>query len=117
MPTIEMEWVGTERRRSERLRTAVVIYVTSLDPELEFSGRCNTTDVSLHGCQFFIARPFKHGAPLRLDIPDTQRTATARVVRSMPVLPDMNVMLWKVGVELDLPGNCWGVERPPRDWK
>ena len=111
----EVQTIGTERRRSQRMLLSVPIIIESLDRLVFFSGRCNTTDVSLHGCQFFISRPFRRGVELRLDIPQTQSTATAHVVRSMPASPDMKVMLWKVGVEFTHPGNYWGVDPPP-DW-
>ena len=111
----EVQTIGTERRRSQRILLAVPINIESLDPLLLFSGRCNTADVSFHGCQFFLSRPLKRGVRLRLDIPHTQATATAHVVRSMPAAADMKVMLWKIGVECAHPGNFWGVESPP-DW-
>ncbi|TAL12206.1 MAG: PilZ domain-containing protein [Nitrospirae bacterium] len=112
---LETQTRGTERRRSHRVLLAAPIIIESLDSLVFFSGRCNTVDVSFHGCQFFISRPFRRGVQLRLDIPHTQHTAIAHVVRSMPAAPDMKVMLWKVGVELAHPGNFWGVESPP-DW-
>ena len=108
--------IGTERRLSQRVSLSTPIHIESLDPLVLFSGRCNTADVSFHGCQFFVSRPFQHGVRLRLDIPDTPGTVTAHVVRAMPAAPAMNVRLWKVGVELDHRGNVWKVESPPADW-
>ena len=112
----ERQTISTERRRSQRLTMASVVHIVSLDPLLDFSGRCNTINVSLHGCQFFITRPFKHHAWLRLDVPNSNRSVTARVVRSMPASPDINVKLWKVGVKFDRPGNFLGIDAPPPDW-
>ena len=108
--------IGTERRRSQRIPLAVPIDVTSVTPSQVFGGRCNTIDVSFHGCQFFITRPFKHGERLLICIPDTQRTTSAHVIRSMPAMPGMSVRLWKVAVDLTQPGNFWEVESPPPDW-
>jgi len=112
----ETRTIGTERRRSQRMPLSIPVDVVSFDSSPPFRGRCNTIDVSFHGCQFFITRPFKHGARLLLDILNTHHTATAYVVRVMPAVPDMKVMLWKIGVALDLPSNYWGVETPPPDW-
>ena len=110
------ETIGTERRRSQRIPLSIPITIASLEPSLLFSGLCNTLDVSFHGCQFFLSRPFKHGTRLLLESSDTQHTISAHVVRSMPATPDMNVMLWKISVELTHPGNFWGVQSPPPDW-
>jgi len=109
------EKIGTERRRSQRIALSVPINIASLAPLL-FSGRCNTVEVSFHGCQFFLSRPFKQGTQLRLDILDTQHTATAQVVRSISGMPDMQAKIWKICVELDDPGNVWGIASPPLDW-
>ena len=117
--------IGTQRRRSQRIPLSIPIMITSLEPSLLFSGLCNTMDVSFHGCQFFISCPFKHGTRLLLEqhgtrllleIPDMQHTTSARVVRSIPAIQGMQMMLWKVSVELNHPGNLWGVQSPPSDW-
>ena len=106
--------VGAERRRSQRIALSLAIDVTNADPSLLFSGRCNTIDVNAHGCQFFLTRPFKHGTPLLISIVDAHQTATAYVVRSMPVSPEMHVRLWKICVEFVRPGNYWEVQSPPQ---
>src|ERR1700752_5298914 len=108
--------INTERRRSRGMPLADPLDIDSLGPLVPFCGQCNTADVSFRGCQFFITRPFKHGTRLRLEIPKTQATLTALVVRSIPAVPGMKEMLWRVCVELPTPGNYWGVEPPPPDW-
>ena len=110
--------VGTERRRSKRIPLSVSVKIESLDHLVLFYGHCNTADVSLHGCQFFVTRPFKRGTRLLLDIRDAYHTISvhAHVVRSLPAAPGMKGMLWRVGVEITNPGNYWGVESPPPDW-
>ncbi len=113
MPTIDKR--TAERRRSQRIPLAAPINISGLD-SLLFGGRCNTVDVSLHGCQFFITRPMRHGERLRIHVADTDCTVTARVVRSMPAVLDMKVKLWKISVEFESPCNVWGVESAPPDW-
>jgi hypothetical protein len=99
-----------DRRRSERVASPIPLIVSSRDPFLAFSGQCNTVDVSYHGCRFVAACPLQHNARLSLRTPSCDRIATARVVRSIPARPGPDVDSWLVGVELDTPGNYWGVD-------
>ncbi len=103
---------NTDRRRSRRVAVTTPIDLTTAEPSMQFSGRCNSIDASLHGCQFFLTRPFKHATLLRLHLPGTQETIAAYVVRSMPALPDMNMKLWKICVEFARPGNYFGTDNP-----
>ena len=98
------------RRRSERVPLSALLTVFSLDPWLAFTGRCNTVDVSCHGCRLVTSRPFLHNTKLRLNISFNNRTVTSHVVRSIPVLPAPLVGTWFVSVELDTPGDYWQVQ-------
>lgn len=105
-----------ERRRSQRIPHSVPLFVTSLDAPLTFVGKVKTVEVSYHGCLIHALRPFPHGTKLRLDIVYGNRTTTARVVHSDPVGTGMQLTTWRVGLELDKPGNVWMVDPPPPDW-
>jgi hypothetical protein len=89
--------------------------VTSLDPAHPFSEQCNTTLVNAHGCGLITPCEFGHGIQVRLEIVSAQRHTTARVAEVVPLGGDPET--WLVGLELDIPGNFWGIEYAPSDWK
>ncbi|HKN71454.1 MAG TPA: PilZ domain-containing protein [Terriglobales bacterium] len=102
-------------RRSTRLPLEVPVLVTSLDPARQFSEPCNTTLVNAHGCGVIAPREFEKGTQVRLEIVPAKRHTTARVAEVVPLGGDPET--WLVGLELDVPGNFWGIEYAPSDWK
>src|SRR5271163_2689711 len=102
-------------RRSTRLPLEVPVLVTSLDSALQFYEQCNTTLVNAHGCGLIVARNITHGIQVRLEIVSAKRHTTARVAEVVPLGGDPET--WLVGLELDVPGNFWGIEYAPSDWK
>lgn len=106
---------GMDRRRSQRITLSTPVNVQSLDPLFTFDGRCYTVDVSSHGCRLIAPRSFQPRVRLRLIILPNERATTARVIRSVPVLP-ASLDTWDIGVELDIPGDYWDVQSPPSDW-
>lgn len=102
-------------RRSTRLPLEIPVRVTSLDPSHPFSEQCNTTLVNAHGCGLIAPCEFGQGIPVRLEIVSAQRHTTARVAEVVPLGGDPET--WLVGLELDIPGNFWGIEYAPSDWK
>ncbi len=89
--------------------------VTSLDDSQPFSERCSTTLVNAHGCGMIVARAIPQGIRVRLEIVSAMRHTTARVAEVVPL--GGNPETWLVGLELDVPGNFWGIEYAPSDWK
>ena len=104
-----------ERRRSQRIRQFVPLFVRCLDSPFTFGGNLKTVEVSSHGCVIHALRPFPRGTGLRLDILYSNRTTTARVVHSKPIGTGMFHTIWTVALELDKPGDVWMVNPPP-DW-
>src|SRR6266850_1877906 len=104
-----------ERRRSQRIRQSVPLFVRCLDSPVAFGGNLNTVEVSGHGCVVHSLRPFPRGTEMRLDILYGNRTATARVIHSDPIGTGMHLTTWTVALELDKPGNFWMVNPPPPD--
>lgn len=102
-------------RRSTRLPLEVPVRVTSLDSALPFSEQCNTTLVNAHGCGLIVSRTIAQGIQVRLEIVSAKRHTTARVAEVVPLGGDPET--WLVGLELDVPGNFWGIEYAPSDWK
>jgi hypothetical protein len=102
-------------RRSTRLPLEVPILVTSLDPAFEFSEECITTLVNAHGCGLVVQRSIPHDLPVRLEIVRSKRQTTARVADVVPLGGEPET--WLLGMELDAPGNFWGIDYAPSDWK
>lgn len=102
-------------RRSTRLPLEIPVQVTTIGPGAPVSAHCNTTLVNAHGCGLIAPREFTHGAQVRLDIVAAKRYTTARVAEVVPLGGDPPT--WLVGLELDAPGNFWGIEYAPSDWK
>ena len=102
-------------RRSTRLPLEVPVLVTSLDPTVSLSEDCNTTLVNAHGCGVIAKREIPRGMRVRLEIVSAKRHTTAQVseVVSLGGVPET----WLIGLELDVPGNFWGIDFAPSDWK
>ena len=102
-------------RRSTRLPLEVPVLVTSLDPAQPFSEPGNTTLVNAHGCGLILPRALAPGIAARLEIVSAKRHTTAHVSDVVPLGGDPET--WLVGLELDIPGNFWGIDYAPSDWK
>jgi len=102
-------------RRSTRLPLEVPVLLTSLDPTGAYSAQCNTTLVNAHGCGLIVPHSIVQGTRVRLEIVSAKRHTTARVAEVVPLGGDPET--WLVGLELDVPGNFWGIEYAPSDWK
>ena len=102
-------------RRSTRLPLEVPIVLTSLDAALEFSEPCTTTLVNAHGCGLITPRSLPRNLAVRLEITRSGRQTTARVADVVPLGGEPET--WLLGLELDDPGNVWGIEYAPSDWK
>jgi hypothetical protein len=102
-------------RRSTRLPLEVPVVVTSLDGAQPFSEPCLTTLVNAHGCGLIAPREFARGVRIRLVIVRAKRHTTARVAEVVPLGGDPET--WLIGLELDVPGNFWGIDYAPSDWK
>ena len=102
-------------RRSTRLPLEVPILVTSLDAALEFSEECTTTLVNAHGCGLITQRSLPRDLRVRLEIVRSKRHTTARVADVVSLGGDPET--WLLGLELEAPGNFWGIDYAPSDWR
>lgn len=101
-------------RRSTRLPLEIPVQVTSLSAANPFSEQCNTTLVNAHGCGLIFPRALAGGIQVRIEIVSAKRHTTAQVAEVVPLGGDPET--WLVGLELDIPGNFWGIEYAPSDW-
>ena len=71
--------------------------------------------MNAHGCGLITQSALPRDLPVRLEIVLSKRQTTARVadVVSLGGTPET----WLLGMELDAPGNFWGIEYAPSDWK
>ena len=106
---------GVERRRSQRIPYSLPVYMMGLQPSLSFIERCELVEISSHGCQLLAPRPLPRLTRIRLDRLTRVAITVAQVMRSTPV-ESTAVKMWRVGLELETPGNIWGIAQPPRDW-
>lgn len=101
-------------RRSTRLLLEIPVVVSSLDPEIDFSEECRTSVINAHGCGVTVPRPLPPGTRVSLEIVRSGQQACARVAHVIPLESDSET--WLLGIEMEKPGNFWGLEYPPSDW-
>jgi hypothetical protein len=101
-------------RRSTRLPLEVPVLLTSLGGA-PFCEQCNTTLVNAHGCGVIAMRAITRGVRVEVEIVSAKRHTTARVAEVVPLGGDPET--WLVGLELETPGNFWGIQYAPSDWK
>lgn len=108
--------VATERRRSQRIPLSVPLIVRSVGYPSTDYGELPTVEVSGHGCLLHSLHAFDPGNRLRIVMPVSNRMTTAHVVHSDPTGRGTRMTTWTVALELEKPGNFWGVPQPPPDW-
>jgi len=110
----------TDLRRSSRIEHAVPLVVLATNRHGEtFQEKTSAVAVNFHGCRY----PSRHDyAPegwvtLQVTGTDGANSPVARArVRSV-LSPQTPRELCQVGVELETPGNVWGIPAPPEDWQ
>jgi len=111
---------GAEMRRSTRIVRAVPMRVTGVDLLGQpFWERTATLDVNSHGCKFPSKQKLRTNSRLTLGVTDRGanrllHSVQARVVWVQP--PEAQQGLFHIAVELEVPGNVWGITMPPGDW-
>jgi len=100
-------------RRSTRVRARIPVLITSPNANTPLSMKCETLVVSAHGGAIGVSQPLEAGMPLCLQIREGQQV-TARVVLCQRIQGKQPS--WIVAMELDKPGNIWGLTSPPEDW-
>ena len=70
--------------------------------------------VNLRGCAARFTRAVAIGTAVELQGLPTNSRVTGRTVNCISLGEHENI--WLLGVELDEPGNVWGIEAVPADW-
>jgi hypothetical protein len=101
-------------RRSTRLPLEIPVRVTSLDAKVPFAEDCTTVTVSAHGCGVIAPGPVQPGTRVQLEIVADKQSTQTRVLEVVPLNDEKTS--WLLGIELDRPGNFWGIKYAPADW-
>jgi hypothetical protein len=100
--------VDREARRSTRVRLKVRIEVLGVSEPLTCEGE--TFVVNLHGALILTAVALRVGMKIGIHVLLTDKRAIADVVYVDPEQPR------HCGINLQKPGNIWGISLPPEDW-
>jgi hypothetical protein len=105
-------------RRSTRLSEAILMRVEGVDSYRgPYSEEVSTVSVSAHGCKYYSKHQVLSNALVILQMkgekPDT-KTMSAR--GRVKWVAGLQGGVFETAVELEDPGNVWGIATPPKDW-
>jgi hypothetical protein len=112
--------VGEDARRSTRIERSVPLIIFGQNRMGEpFVERTVSTSLNLHGCRYPSRHDYGVGSWVTLQVVglsvEPKPPAVRARVRSVHTSQSSRE-LQQVGVELENPGNVWGVVTPPQDW-
>ncbi len=112
--------VGEDARRSTRIERSVPLIVFGQNRMGEpFVERTVSTSLNLHGCRYPSRHDYGVGSWVTLQVVglnvEPKPPAVRARVRSVHTSQSSRE-LQQVGVELESPGNVWGIVTPPQDW-
>jgi hypothetical protein len=114
-PTSELR-----KRRSTRIVQAVPLQVTGVDAlGRPFMERTSSLILNCHGCRYQSKHYVLKNMWVRLEVPNPQEGEPPRTVRGRVAWiqrPRTVRQLFQVALELEAPGNVWGIAFPPEDW-
>jgi hypothetical protein len=111
---------GADLRRSSRIERAVPLVVLATNRRGEtFQERTSAVAVNLHGCRYSSRHDIAPEGWVTLQVTGTDGASSPAVrARVRSVLSSQTSReLCQVGVELETPGNVWGIPTPPEDWQ
>jgi hypothetical protein len=108
------------KRRSTRIVQAVPLQVTGVDAlGRPFMERTSSLILNCHGCRYQSKHYVLKNMWVKLEVPNPQEGEPARTVRGRVAWiqrPRTVRQLFQVALELEAPGNVWGIAFPPEDW-
>jgi hypothetical protein len=108
------------KRRSTRIVQAVPVAVTGVDAiGRPFTEHTSTLIINCHGCRYQSKHYVLKNMWVKLEIPHPDSGQPPRVVRGRVAWiqrPRTVRQLFQVALELETPGNIWGIAFPPEDW-
>jgi hypothetical protein len=108
------------KRRSTRIVQAVPLTVGGVDAlGRPFNERTSTLIINCHGCRYQSKHYVLKNMWVTLEVPHPESGQPPRSVRGRVAWiqrPRTVRQLFQVALELELPGNVWGIGFPPEDW-
>jgi hypothetical protein len=108
------------KRRSTRIMQAVPLAVSGVDAlGRPFTERTSTLIINCHGCRFQSKHYVLKNMWVTLEVPHPEAGEAPRTVRGRVAWiqrPRTVRQLFQVALELETPGNSWGIAFPPPDW-
>jgi len=112
--------IDIQKRRSTRIAQAVPLTVTGVDAlGRPFQERTSTLVINCHGCRYQSKHYILKNMWVTLEIPHPETGQEPRGARGKIMWiqrPRTVRELFQIGVELEVPGNVWGIAFPPEDW-
>jgi hypothetical protein len=109
-----------QKRRSTRIVQAVPLTVTGVDAlGRPFQERTSTLIVNCHGARYQSKHYVLKNMWVTLEVPHNEPGHAPRTVRGRVTWiqrPRTVRELFQIGLELEIPGNVWGIAFPPSDW-
>ena len=109
-----------QKRRTTRIVQAVPLTVTGVDAlGRPFQERTSTLIINCHGARYQSKHYVLKNMWVTLEVPHNEPGQPARSVRGRVTWiqrPRTVRELFQIGVELEVPGNVWGIAFPPGDW-
>jgi len=119
VPTSQLAHV--QKRRSTRIDQAILLTVRGMDAvRAPYVETVPTLTLSCHGCRYRSKHEVILGDIVVLELRESAKgslpvSTQARVKWLTPITIGKEGV-WDVAVELETPGNFWGVASPPEDW-
>jgi hypothetical protein len=108
------------KRRSSRIVQAVPLTVKGVDAlGRPFIERTSSLIINCHGCRYQSKHYVLKNMWVTLEVPHPETGEPPRQVRGRVAWiqrPRTVRQLFQVALELELPGNVWGIGFPPEDW-
>jgi hypothetical protein len=108
------------KRRSTRIVQAVPLSVAGVDAlGRPFTERTSTLIINCHGCRYQSKHYVLKNMWVTLEVPHPETGQPPRTVRGRVAWiqrPRTVRQLFQVALELEVPGNTWGIAFPPDDW-
>ena len=110
----------SQKRRTTRIVQAVPLTVTGVDAlGRPFQERTSSLIINCHGCRYQSKHYVLKNMWVTFEVPHNESGREPRRVRARVnwiQRPRTVRELFQIGVELEIPGNVWGIAFPPSDW-
>src|SRR5690348_8653573 len=106
-------------RRSTRVDCSIPMVVSGVDAwRGPYTENVSTVTINAHGCKYASAHQVLNDSVVILEF-HGDRSKTARSARGRVKYvkrPSNSGQMFETAIELEHPGNVWGLDQPPRDW-